>query len=240
MRTPSRSSLALAADLPLPDALALYQQVEPWMGWAKVGLSLFVEHGPAAVEAFRAQGAQVFLDLKLHDIPNTVRLAAARAGGLGASLLTVHASGGAEMVAAAVEGAEEGAAAAGHAAPGILAVTVLTSTSPATLASLGVSGPLEAQVQRLAEMALAAGARGLVCAPHEAALLRQVLGPDALLCTPGIRPSGAARGDQARAQTPADAWTAGADLLVVGRPVYRAHDPVAAARALLEELNASA
>ncbi|HLT29175.1 MAG TPA: orotidine-5'-phosphate decarboxylase [Myxococcaceae bacterium] len=240
MRTPSRSSLALAADLPLPEALELYRRVEPWMGWAKVGLSLFVEHGPAAVEAFRAQGAQVFLDLKLHDIPNTVRLAAARAGALGVGLLTVHASGGRDMVAAAVEGAEEGAAAAGHAAPGILAVTVLTSTTPATLAGLGVTETLEAQVQRLAEMALAAGARGLVCAPHEAGLLRAALGPHALLCTPGIRPSGADRGDQARARTPAEAWAAGADLLVVGRPVYRAEDPVTVARSLLEALNGSA
>ncbi|GMU59825.1 MAG: orotidine 5'-phosphate decarboxylase [Myxococcaceae bacterium] len=231
-----RDRLALAADLPLPDALVLYEKVTPHVGVAKVGLSLFVEHGPKAVEPFLAKGARVFLDLKLHDIPNTVELAAARAGALGVSFLTVHASGGRAMLEGAVRGAREGAAKAGHAAPVILAVTVLTSMDDAALAEVGVPAKADAQAERLAALAKAAGVGGLVCSAKEVARVRAAVGPDLVLCTPGIRPAGAAAGDQARVETPGAAIRAGADLLVVGRPIYAAEDPVAAAQAILGEM----
>jgi orotidine-5'-phosphate decarboxylase len=235
----ARARLALAADLPLEDGLRLYQQVAPHVAYAKVGLSLFVEHGPAAVAAFLKLGAKVFLDLKLHDIPNTVELAAARAGALGASLLTVHAAGGEAMLKAAVKGAREGASAKGHAAPKVLAVTVLTSMSAEDVASVGLSGAPDEAALRLARLAVRAGVDGLVCSPREAEAFRRELGPTPFLCTPGIRPAGAAKGDQSRAETPAFAVRAGADLLVVGRPIHTAADPLAAARAIADEVSAA-
>ena len=235
----ARERIALAADLPLEQGLALYSRVAPHVGYAKVGLSLFVEHGPAAVSAFQKLGARVFLDLKLHDIPNTVELAAARAGALGVALLTVHASGGEAMLKAAVRGAREGARAQGHAAPRVLAVTVLTSLSAEEVASVGFTGTPEAAAQRLARLAVAAGVDGLVCSPREAEGMRRLLGSSVFLCTPGIRPAGADKGDQARAETPAFAVRAGADLLVVGRPIHTAADPLAAAQAIAGEVSSA-
>ena len=239
MPAPARDRLALAADVPLEQGVALYRRVAPFVGTAKVGLSLFVEHGPAAVRAFQDAGARVFLDLKLHDIPNTVALAAARAGALGVAWLTVHASGGAAMLEAAVRGAREGAAAAGVPAPGVLAVTVLTSLDAQALAATGVDGAPDAQVLRLARLAQAAGVRGLVSSVHEAAALRSALGPGLVLCTPGIRPRGSAAGDQARVETPAAAVRAGSDLLVVGRPITAAPDPALAAQAIAAEVESA-
>jgi orotidine-5'-phosphate decarboxylase len=234
--TDAREHVALAADVPLAQALPLYDAVAQSVGVAKVGLSLFVEHGPEAVRAFQARGARVFLDLKLHDIPNTVELAAARAGALGVAYLTVHAAGGRAMLEAAVRGAAHGAAGAGTAPPVILAVTVLTSMDDAALAETGVPGPAEAQASRLGALARAAGVGGLVCSAKEVAQVRAAVGPGLVLCTPGIRPAGVSSGDQARVETPRAALDAGADLLVVGRPIYGAEDPVAAARAIVESL----
>ena len=168
----ARSYVALAADLPLTDGVRLYLRVAPYVGWAKVGLSLFVEHGPAAVEAFQRLGARVFLDLKLHDIPNTVELAAARAGALGVGLLTVHAAGGEAMLRAALKGAREGAESKGHVAPRVLAVTVLTSLSAEDVSAVGFSGAPDEAALRLARLAVKAGVHGLVCSPREAAVLR--------------------------------------------------------------------
>ncbi|XXF80392.1 orotidine-5'-phosphate decarboxylase [Myxococcaceae bacterium GXIMD 01537] len=237
--TSARARLALAADLPLEEGLALYERVAPHVGYAKVGLSLFVEHGPAAVAAFQQRGARVFLDLKLHDIPNTVELAAARAGALGVALLTVHAAGGEAMLKAAVRGAREGAHARGHAAPKVLAVTVLTSLSAEDVEAVGLVGAPDAAALRLARLAVGAGVDGLVCSPREAEAFRRELGLGPFLCTPGIRPAGAAKGDQSRAETPAFAVRAGSDLLVVGRPIHTAADPEAAARAIAEEASAA-
>lgn len=235
--SPARRRLALAADLPLREALALYARISSEVGVAKVGLSLFVEHGPAAVEAFLELGAEVFLDLKLHDIPNTVALAARAAGELGVGLLTVHASGGEAMIRAAVAGAHEGASRRGHPAPRVLAVTALTSLSDADLAAVGFREPAPRVVSGLAALAVRAGAGGLVCSPRELSALRSELGPSVFLCTPGIRPAGASGGDQARAETPSFAVRAGADLLVVGRPIHAAADPVAAARQIAAEIS---
>ncbi len=233
----SRDRLALAADLPLPEALAVYRLVAPFIGVAKVGLSLFVEHGPAAVKAFAELGARVFLDLKLHDIPNTVELAAARAGALGVGYLTVHAAGGKAMLEAAVRGANRGAEKAQVAAPVVLAVTVLTSMDDAALKATGVPDAASTQVGRLAALAAGAGVGGLVCSPLEVGSLRVIVGPIAVLCTPGIRPAGSSQGDQARVETPAAAVRAGSNLLVIGRPIYEAADPKAAAKAILKEIS---
>ncbi len=231
-----RDFIALAVDVPLPEGVAAWEKVSAHAGVAKVGLSLFVEHGPRAVEPFLSRGARVFLDLKLHDIPNTVQLAAARAAALGISYLTIHAAGGADMVKAAVQGASEGAAKAGVAAPVVLAVTVLTSMSDAALKETGVADSPGAQVSRLAALALQHGAHGLVCSAREAATLRAAFGEAPVLCTPGIRPAGSAVGDQARVETPAAAITAGSSLLVVGRPITQAPDMTAAAAAIEAEV----
>ncbi len=232
----SRSKIAFAADLALTPAVELYASIAAHVGVAKVGLSLFVEHGPRAVEAFQKLGAKVFLDLKLHDIPNTVELAAARAGALGVSYLTIHAAGGAQMIRAAVNGASEGAAKAGHPVPIVLAVTVLTSMNDEGLASIGVDAKAAAQVERLALLAKASGATGLVCSAREVAEVRAAVGPSMVLCTPGIRPAGSAANDQSRVETPLAAIKAGSDLLVLGRPISAATDPVAAAKAIVDEL----
>jgi orotidine-5'-phosphate decarboxylase len=223
-------------DVPLDEGTALYGRVKSHAGYAKVGLSLFVEHGPRAVQAFKALGAKVFLDLKLHDIPNTVELASARAASLGVSLLTIHAQGGAAMVRAAIAGAADGAAKAGVPAPRILAVTVLTSLSDADVAQLGHQGTAFEAAQRLADLAVGAGASGLVCSPREAATFRKRFGASLFLCTPGIRPASASAQDQARAETPRFAVQAGSDLLVIGRPITSAKDPVAAASAIVAEI----
>lgn len=227
----------MAVDLPLPEGLAAWERVVPHVGVAKVGLSLFVEHGPRAVEEFRRRGARVFLDLKLHDIPNTVELAAEKAGALGVAYLTVHASGGAAMVKAAVDGAARGAAKAGHVTPVILAVTVLTSMDDETLSELGVPASARDHAQALAHVAVRAGATGLVCSAREVAAVRARVGPKVVLCTPGIRPVGAAANDQARTETPAAAIQAGSDLLVIGRPITTAADMAAAAKAIEAEIS---
>lgn len=234
--TSPRERIALAVDLPLPEGLQAWERVAPHVGVAKVGLSLFVEHGPRAVEAFLQRGARVFLDLKLHDIPNTVELAAARAGALGVSYLTIHAGGGSAMVKAAVQGASEGAAKAGHQPPVILAVTVLTSMDDAALAELGIPSSATTHAQKLADVAVSAGATGLVCSAREVAAVRARVGAKVVLCTPGIRPVGAAANDQARTETPASAVKAGSDLLVIGRPITSAPDMTAAAKAIEAEL----
>jgi orotidine-5'-phosphate decarboxylase len=204
------------------------RRIAPHVGILKVGLELFTAEGPAAVRAAAALGRPVFLDLKLHDIPNTVEGAARSAAASGAALLTVHASGGPEMVRAAVRGAEGRLR--------VLAVTVLTSLDAAALERIGLAGPPEAAVTRLAKLAVEAGAGGLVCSPHEVAAVRGAVGPGPLLVVPGVRPLGAAKGDQARVATPGDSVRAGADVIVVGRPLRDAPDPVAAANAIAAEL----
>ncbi|HEY2668228.1 MAG TPA: orotidine-5'-phosphate decarboxylase [Actinomycetota bacterium] len=196
----------------------------------KVGLTLFAAHGPEALFEVGQHG-KVFCDLKLHDIPTQVQGAARSLASKGVWLTTVHASGGRAMVAAAVEGA--GAAGSGTL---IAAVTVLTSLDAADLGSLGVAADPLAQVLRLARLAVGAGAQALVCSPQEVAAVRAEVGPGVLLVTPGIRPLGGDAGDQSRVATPAAAVAAGADYLVVGRPITAAADPRAAAAAIRAEM----
>lgn len=225
--------LIAAIDTPdLSRAKELVRVVAPHCGLVKLGLEFFLRHGPEGYLA-AAQGTDVFLDLKLYDIPNTVGGAVRSLLPLGAQLLTVHASGGAKMVAAAAEAAAQ----AGRARPQILAVTVLTSFDAEGLAQTGVAGGTAQQVLRLARLALGAGADGLVCSAHEIAILRDAFGEKPLLVVPGIRPAGAALGDQARVMTPEQAVAAGADYIVVGRPITGSEDPGAAARAIAESIS---
>ncbi|MFL1463287.1 orotidine-5'-phosphate decarboxylase [Roseococcus sp. DSY-14] len=224
--------LIVALDVPgAARAAALAAQVAPHAALVKLGLELFCAEGPAAMAPVAAR-APVFLDLKLHDIPNTVAGAVRSLAPLGAAMLTVHAGGGPAMIAAAREAAE----AVGAARPLILAVTVLTSMDESALAATGVAGGAASQVLRLARMAMAAGADGLVCSPREVAPIRDALGEAPALVVPGIRPAGAALGDQSRVATPEEAVRDGADWIVVGRPVTGAADPAAAARAITESL----
>jgi orotidine-5'-phosphate decarboxylase len=206
-------------------AEAMAQAVAPHCGLVKLGLEYFLANGPAGLAA--ASGAPVFLDLKLHDIPNTVAGAVRSLLPLNVQMLTVHAGGGGAMVAAAAKAASEAPT-----RPQILAVTVLTSLDAAALAETGVAGGTTQQVLRLARLALENGADGLVCSAHEIAPLRDAFGPKPILVVPGIRPAGSATNDQARVMTPEQAVTAGADYLVVGRPIFSAPDPAAAAAAI--------
>jgi orotidine-5'-phosphate decarboxylase len=209
----------------------------PALRWVKVGLELFVAGGPAVVRQLRDQGKRVFLDLKFHDIPATMAGACGSAARLGAELITVHASAGSAALGAAQAAALESAAAAGLPAPTLLAVTVLTSWEQARFASeLVIGEPLAAYVPRLAQLAAAAGIGGCVCSPLEVAALRATHPEPFALVTPGIRPAGAALGDQQRVLTPAQAVAAGASQLVIGRPITAAPDPAAAFAACCLEL----
>lgn len=205
---------------------ALSAAIGPRVGLLKVGLQAYTAHGPRAVEEAKAH-APVFCDLKLHDIPSTVAGAAAAAADLGVAMLTVHAGGGPEMIAAAVKAAPD---------VRILAVTVLTSLHDDTLALVG-QRPAEEQVVRLAQVAVESGANGIVCSPTEVTRVRAAVGDDVVLVTPGIRPRGAGRDDQARVGEPRAALDAGADYLVVGRPVTGAAEPLAALDALHAEIS---
>jgi orotidine-5'-phosphate decarboxylase len=219
--------ICAALDVPDPQSAAkLAAKLAGHIGMLKVGLELFVAHGPFAVEAVRGFGLPIFLDLKLHDIPQTVESAARGVAKLGVQLVTAHASGGAEMIAAAKRGL-------GSSGTKLLAVTALTSLGPAELDSIGLARDA---VPRLARLAVEAGADGLVCSPQEVASLRELLGPGPLLVVPGIRPAGAAANDQRRTGAPAQAMRAGATYLVVGRPLRDAPDPAAAADAIAAEL----
>ena len=212
----------------------------PQLRWVKVGLELFVAGGPSVVQQLRDQGKRVFLDLKFHDIPATMAGACRSAARLGAELITVHACAGVEALQAAQAAAQDSAAAAGLPAPTLLAVTVLTSWDPARFAAeLAIDEPVEAYVPRLAQLAAAAGIGGCVCSPLEVAALRAAHPEPFALVTPGIRPAGAALGDQQRVLTPAQAIAAGSSQLVIGRPITAAPDPAAAFAACCRELEGS-
>jgi orotidine-5'-phosphate decarboxylase len=222
----SANPLIVAADLSDPDrAEELAAQLAGLVAFIKVGLELFTAAGPSVVERIRAH-APVFLDLKLHDIPNTVGRAARNVGRLGVGLLTVHALGGQEMVGAAVEGAAQGAAEAGREVPAVIAVTVLSSLAGEALASPA----------SLAFEAVAAGAAGVVVSGRDVTAVREALGPGPTLIVPGIRPRGLSANDHVRVLSPSQALDAGADLIVVGRPVTSSPDPASAARAILREV----
>ena len=218
------------------EAVERVKRIGDAIGFYKIGLELYTAAGPDVVRAVKDLGKKVFLDLKFHDIPRTVERAVTSGGKLGVDLMTIHAVGGKAMIAAA----HEAAAAFGAAAPKILAVTVLTSLDQSDLEDVGVVGRTPAdQVKALAAFAVLNGADGLVCSPKEVGELSRALKAGTLFVTPGVRPAGAAVGDQKRVATPADAVRDGATHLVVGRPILGAEDPVAAARAIRVEMDAA-
>lgn len=219
--------------------LALARRLVGRVGMFKIGLEAFTAAGPGLVDRVQEIGLPVFLDLKLHDIPNTVERAAANCARLGVALFNVHAAGGPDMVRAAAAGADAGTP-SGSSRPNLLAVTVLTSLDEVALERLGMPGTAQERVLEWAAMSRDSGADGVVCSPRELAALRQRLGPQFVLLAPGIRPAGSAAGDQKRIATPASALADGADFIVVGRPITGAPDPVAAATSIVEEVVAAA
>jgi orotidine-5'-phosphate decarboxylase len=233
---PLRERLAFPLDYPsLDEARRGAESVVASAGVLKVGLELFVREGPAAVRLGAELGASIFLDLKLHDIPETVDRAVASACGLGVRYLTLHAAGGPRMLEGAAKRVERE-----KSALTLLAVTVLTSLDDADLRAVGVNDGPGAQALRLAKLAVASGVKGLVSSAAEVQTLREVLGPEVVLVTPGIRPAGSAGGDdQKRVGTPTSAIRDGSSVLVVGRPIRDAADPAAAARGILDEIRAA-
>ena len=234
-RDEARRKIIFALDV---DSMA---DVEKWagliadrVGMFKIGKQLFTSCGPAVVRAVRERGGEVFLDLKYHDIPNTVAMATLAAARLGVTLCNLHALGGYEMMAATRSALDREFP--GTKRPKLLAVTILTSSTEETLKGVGIDLPLPEMVVRLAKLAQSAGIDGVVASPLEVPLIREACGKDFLIVTPGVRPSFAAADDQKRIMTPAEAVQAGADYLVIGRPIAAAKDPVAACEAIIDEI----
>jgi orotidine-5'-phosphate decarboxylase len=232
-----KNPIIVALDVSSTDAaLKLAAEVAPAVGAFKIGAELFTAAGPDMVRRVRDTGASVFLDLKYHDIPNTVAKAVASAVRLDVQMLTVHTSGGSEMLRAAERSAQDAARQSGRPAPLVLGVTVLTSHDVSTLSELGWPADVAGQVARYAGLAVKAGLRGLVCSPLEIETLRKILPPEVQLVTPGIRTGAEKADDQKRTLTPKEAITAGANWLVIGRPIYAAENPRAAAERILASL----
>ncbi|MBL6939672.1 MAG: orotidine-5'-phosphate decarboxylase [Alphaproteobacteria bacterium] len=231
-----RNPVFVALDTPdLDKALELGRSLKDYVGGLKIGLEFITAHGPEGVRAVVAIGLPVFADVKFHDIPNTVAAASRELARLGATIFNIHVSGGEVMMREAVAGAR-----AVDPRVMVVGVTVLTSIDNDILGAVGQRGPAAEQVVRLARLAKHAGLDGVVCSAQEIAAIRSACGPDFLLVTPGIRPAGAALADQRRVMTPAEAQRAGSDIMVIGRPITGAADPVAAARAIAAELGMTA
>jgi len=228
----NRDRLIVALDVSsATQARQIVQSIGETASTYKIGKQLFTAEGPQIVRDLVSSGRKVFLDLKFHDIPNTVAAAVGEAAKLGASMMTVHASGGSKMLKAAAEAAAQSAS-----KPMVLAVTVLTSLSDSDIAEIGVEGNVITQVIMLGSLARKAGCGGLVASAREAAELRRELGQDFAIVTPGVRPAGSSAGDQARVLTPKEAIAAGATYLVVGRPILEASNPAQAAAAIISEI----
>ena len=233
--SPAGSRVCIALDYPTRgEALAAARRFAPRVGWLKIGLEAFVAEGPSLVREVAALGPRIFLDLKFHDIPNTVGRAVAVAARSGAHLVNVHALGGRAMLTAARD-----AAAAVEPRPAVVAVTLLTSIDARALSDLPVAGHPEGIARRLAALAKECGLDGVICSPEDVAGIRQACGDGFLTVVPGIRPSGSAAGDQKRTASPAEAIRRGADVLVIGRPVTAAPDPDAALAAILLEIESA-
>jgi orotidine-5'-phosphate decarboxylase len=228
----ARDRLIVALDVPnAAEAQKLVQRIGNSASIYKIGKQLFTSEGPALVRDLVSSGRKIFLDLKYHDIPNTVASAVRSAADLNVTMLTVHAFGGSKMLRAAAEAAEQSSS-----KPLVLAVSVLTSMADEDLHEIGIAGPAQEQVLKLAKLAQRAGVGGLVASPNELQALRTAIGQEMKIVTPGVRPAGGDKGDQARVATPAEAIAHGADYIVVGRPITAAPDPVAAAKAILAEI----
>jgi orotidine-5'-phosphate decarboxylase len=229
MKSTLADKIIVALDVPTAqEALRLSGLLAENVGLFKIGLQSYTAEGPALVRSVSSLGPKVFLDLKLHDIPNTVGRAVEAAGKLGVRMLTIHLSGGSEMIRTAVAARSNDML--------LLGVTVLTSSTDETLAETGIAGNTTDQVLRLAHLGVAAGIDGLVASPHEARMLRTEFGDKVKIVTPGIRPAGSDAGDQKRFTTPREAIDSGADYLVIGRPITGATDPKAAVQSIVDEL----
>ena len=231
----ARESVIVALDCDKDRALELGHDLRGHARWVKIGMTLFYAEGPQIVREFKGLGFKVFLDLKFHDIPHQVRGAARSAALAGADLMSVHGLGSSAMLSACREGAELAAEVRGD-RPNLVAITVLTSMDQQALCEIGIEAPVADEADRLARLAQGSGIDGIVCSPREAAHMRELLGADALIVTPGVRPAGADLGDQSRVATPSDAITAGASHIVVGRPITGAPDPLAAFESIVSEL----
>jgi orotidine-5'-phosphate decarboxylase len=237
-RDEARSKIIFALDVPtFAEAQHWASTLAGQVGMFKVGKQLFTAHGPDIVRMVRDSGGEVFLDLKYHDIPNTVAMASLEAARLGAKLINLHALGGYEMMAKTMETLDR--AFTGGDRSRVLAVTILTSSTGETLREVGIEIPVPEMVVRLARLAQRAGIDGVVASPLEVGLIREACGPDFLIVTPGVRPSFAAVDDQKRIMTPGEAVRAGADYLVIGRPISAAKEPLAAVEAIVQEITAS-
>jgi orotidine-5'-phosphate decarboxylase len=235
----TRDRLIVALDFSsAAEAVRMAEKLRAHVGAFKIGSQLFTAEGPVVVRELATMGEKVFLDLKFHDIPSTVRAATREAARLGVTMLNVHASGGLTMMKAALDGSREGSS--GPDPPLVLAVTVLTSLESDNLAEIGLSGGAEAAAIRLALLAQVASLDGVVASPREIAAIRGTCGSNFVVVTPGVRPAASAVDDQARTATPEQAIRAGADYLVVGRPITAAADPIAAAEAIVAEMEKGA
>lgn len=240
MRQDAKQRLIFALDVDeYTEAEKWVAQLQENVGLFKVGKQLFTKCGPAVVQMVQERGGQVFLDLKYHDIPNTVAKAAVEACKLGVKMFNVHALGGLEMMQKTVEEVDAYCASAGIERPVMLAVTILTSSTEATLRAVGIDRPVTEMVPRLARLAKDAGFDGVVASPQEVGLIRAVCGDDFQIVTPGVRPAFSAMDDQKRVTTPADAISAGATALVIGRPISAAANPLEAAGMILDEIEAA-
>ncbi|MDD5799969.1 MAG: orotidine-5'-phosphate decarboxylase [Coriobacteriales bacterium] len=235
----AQDAIIVALDMGADDAVRLCQKLSGRARWVKVGMTLYYACGPQIVDRMHQLGFNVFLDLKLHVIPFQVEGAAEAASLAGADILSIHALGSSAMVAGARRGVQK-AAQKRDSRTKLVAISVLTSMDQDALHEIGIEVPVKDEVAKLASLAVSAGSDGIVCSPQEAAQMRQLLGPDALIVTPGVRPAGSAIGDQKRVATPAAAIAAGASKLVIGRPITKAEDPVAAFDAIVNELTGSA
>lgn len=235
---PRKDRVIVALDCSADEAMALAEQLQGLATWVKVGMTLYYAEGPSIVTTLKNMGFKVFLDLKFHDIPHQVEGAAYAATQTGADMITMHTVGGVDMMQAAQKGAERASQECGLDIPATLGITVLTSMNDAALAETGVSRAMADQVTVLAQQAKRSGISGVVASPKEAHKLREDLGPDAYIVTPGVRPAGAALGDQSRVATPTEAFNAGASHIVVGRPITAAQNPKDAFLAIAEELSA--
>ena len=240
MKALAKERLIFALDVDsFVEAEQWVRQLHGQVGLFKVGKQLFTRCGPQVVDMVRREGGSVFLDLKYHDIPNTVAMATVEACRLGVRMVNVHALGGREMMARTVAEVDRIAPRGSAERPLLLAVTILTSSTEATLQEIGIDRSVREMVPRLARLAQEAGMDGVVASPQEVDLIRAACGPDFAIVTPGVRPGFASLDDQKRVATPGEAISAGADYLVIGRPISAAADPVAAAALILDEMSAA-
>lgn len=237
--TPARERIIVALDCGPDTAMVLADQLQGRAQWLKVGMTLYYAVGPTIVRALKKLGFNVFLDLKLHDIPHQVRGAAFSAADSGADMITMHTLGGQSMLEAGLEGVQEACRKAGRDTAVTLGITVLTSMDDEALKQIGIQQTAPEQVALLANVAKASKISGVVCSPQEAQMLREILGPDAYIVTPGVRPAGSDVGDQSRIATPAKAFEAGASHIVIGRPITKAEDPAAAFDAIVKEIESA-